>query len=78
MMVSFTHLPLHRKLTVIIVITTVAAILLASVTTVVSEALRFRQFLVSELETTADVVAANGSAALRFKVARDAEATLAT
>ena len=77
-MVSFSHLPLHRKLTVIIVITTVAAILLASVTTVVSEALRFRQFLVSELETTADVVAANGSAALRFKVARDAEATLAT
>ena len=77
-MVSFTHLPLHRKLTVIIVITTVAAILLASVTTVAYEALHFRQFLVSELETTADVVAANGPASLRFRVPRNAEETLAS
>lgn len=78
MIAGFSHLPLHRKLTAIVVITTVAAILLSSMATVAYEALHFRQFLISELETTADVVAANGAAALRFGVVRDAETTLAS
>ena len=77
-MVGFTNLPLHRKLTAIIVITTVAAIVLSSMATVAYETIHFRSFLISELETTADIVAANGSAALRFNVARDAETTLAS
>ncbi len=77
-MVGFSDLPLHRKLTVIIVLTTVAAIVLSSMATVAYEAVHFRSFLISELETTANVVASNGSAALRFGVVRDAEATLAS
>jgi two-component sensor histidine kinase len=70
------NLPLHRKLTAIVVVTTVAAILMASVATVAYETYTFRSFLSQELETTADVIGATGSAALRFGVARDAEATL--
>ena len=77
-MASFTNLPLHRKLTAIIVSTTVVAIVLSSMATGAYEAVHFRSSLISELETTADIIAANGSAALRFNIARDAETTLAT
>jgi two-component sensor histidine kinase len=72
----FQNQPLHRKLTVIIIVTTVAAMLMASVAIVAYEVLSFRDFMVSELENTADVIGANGAAAIRFEVPRDAEATL--
>ena len=57
------NLPLHRKLTAIIVVTTVAAIFLSSIATVVYEVYTFRSLMTSELETTADVIGANGRAA---------------
>ncbi|MDA0334339.1 MAG: hypothetical protein O2782_04160, partial [bacterium] len=69
---------MHRKLTAIIVVTTVAAILMASIATVAYEVYTFRSFMTSELATTAAVVGANGTAALRFNVPRDAEATLSS
>lgn len=72
------NLPLHRKLTAIIVVTTVAAILMSAIATVAYEVYTFRNFMTSELETTADVIGATGTAALRFNVPRDAEATLSS
>lgn len=72
------NLPLHRKLTAIIVITTVAAIFLSSIATVFHDVYTFRNLMTSELETTADVIGANGRAALRFEVPSDAEATLSS
>ena len=78
MISRFEHLPLSRKLTAIIAITTVAAMVLASVAIVAYEVFAFRSFMVSELETTADVIGANGAAAIRFNVPRDAENTLAS
>ena len=78
MMTRLRDLPLHRKLTAIIVVTTVAAILMASIATVAYEVYTFRSFMTSELETTAAVIGANGTAALRFNVPRDAEATLSS
>ncbi len=72
----FQNQPLHSKLTIIIIVTTVAAMLMASVAIVAYEVLSFRDFMVSELENTADVIGANGAAAIRFEVPRDAEATL--
>mgnify|MGYP002640300699 CR=1 FL=1 len=78
MITRLKNLPLHRKLTAIIVVTTVAAILMASILTVAYEVYTFRSFMTSELETTAAVIGANGTAALRFRVPRDAEATLSS
>jgi two-component sensor histidine kinase len=78
MITRLQNLPLHRKLTAIIVVTTVAAILMASFATVAYEVYSFRSFMTSELETTAAVIGANGTAALRFKVPHDAEMTLSS
>ena len=75
---KFQNQPLHRKLTVIIIVTTVAAMLMASVAIVAYEVISFRDFMVSELENTADVIGANGAAAIRFAVPKDAEETLAS
>lgn len=72
------NLPLHRKLTAIVVVTTVAAIFMSAIATVAYEIYTFRDFMTSELETTADVIGTTGTAALRFNVPRDAEATLAS
>lgn len=74
----FQNQPLHRKLTVIVIATTVVAMLMAAVAIVAYEVLSFRDFMVSELENTADVIGANGAAAIRFEVPRDAEATLSS
>jgi two-component sensor histidine kinase len=75
---AFQHLPLQRKLTLTIVLTTVAAILLASAAIVTYETITFRGFIATELETTADIIGANGAAALRFSVPRDAQQTLSS
>lgn len=77
-MKNFQDLSLNRKLTVIIMLTTVATIVLAAVAIVSYQVHTFTRFIVSELETTADILGANGAVALRFKVPRDAESTLAT
>jgi two-component sensor histidine kinase len=74
----FYHLPLSRKLAVIVVLTTVAAMLLASAGIVAYEVFTFRHFMVSELETTADIIGSNGSAALRFEVVGDATKILSS
>ena len=74
----FRHLPLSGKLTAIIAFTTVTAMVLASAAIVAYQILSFRDFMVSELETTADVIGATSAAAIRFRVPRDAETTLSS
>ena len=46
MIKRFENLPLHSKLTAIVVITTVAAILLASLAIVAYEVVTFRRFMI--------------------------------
>ena len=74
----FRDLPLNRKLSVIIVLTTVATIVLSTAAIVAYQVHTFTNFIVSELESTAEILGANGAAALRFKAPRDAESTLAS
>jgi two-component sensor histidine kinase/HAMP domain-containing protein len=73
---KFLDLSLQRKLTVIVVLATVSAMLLSSTAIIIYQVLAFRSQMVSELETTADILAENGAVALRFRVASDAEKTL--
>ena len=77
-MLRFHDLPLERKLTAIVVATTMAGMLLASIAIVAYQILTFTSFMIAELETTAEILGHNGTAALRFKVNRDAEKTLAS
>ena len=77
-MPRFNDLPLERKLTAIVIATTMAGMLLASVAIVAYQILTFTTFMIAELETTAEILGHNGTAALRFEVSRDAEKTLAS
>ena len=73
----FGDLSLTRKLTVIIMVTTIAAMLLSAVAIISYQVHTFSKFIVSELTTTAEILGTNGAAALRFRMPRDAEITLA-
>ena len=77
-MPRFHDLPLDRKLTAIVVATTMAGMLLASLAIVAFQILTFTTFMIAELETTAEILGHNGTAALRFEASRDAEKTLAS
>lgn len=77
-MPRFHDLPLERKLTAIVVATTMAGMLLASVAIVAYQILTFTTFMIAELETTAEILGHNGTAALRFEASRDAEKMLAS
>ncbi|MFT5365573.1 MAG: signal transduction histidine kinase/DNA-binding response OmpR family regulator [Candidatus Latescibacterota bacterium] len=75
---KFENLPLNRKLAVIIILTTAVAMFLSAIATIFYQTHTFTRFIVSELETTAEILSANGAAALRFEVPRDAEQTLSS
>ena len=77
-MKQFQNLPLNRKLTLIIMLTTAAAMMFSAVAIITYQIHTFSNFIISELETTAEILAANGSAALRFDVPRDASTTLSS
>ena len=70
------NLPIRRKLTVIVMLTSGVALLLACVGFVTYEQLAFRQDMVSELITTAEMVGDNNSAAVSFKDPASAEQTM--
>ena len=74
----FHDLPLDRKLTLIVMLATVAAMLLSAIAIISYQVHTVTRFIISELETTAEMLGANGSAALRFKVPRDAHTTLSS
>ena len=72
-MSGFRDMPLFRKLTMIVVVTTLVAMFLASVGIVWFQGLAARDFMVKELETSATVIAKNSEVALRFQVAKDGQ-----
>ncbi len=72
------NLSLSRKLTLIIMLTTVVAMGLSSIAIVFFQGLALSRNLVRELETTADVLGENSAVAFRFKVSKDAEKILSS
>src|SRR6185436_12745173 len=70
-------LPIRRKLTVIILLTTVAALVLTRTVFLGYEFLNFRQATLRQLSTVGEVIAANSSAALAFQNEDDAKDILA-
>jgi PAS domain S-box-containing protein len=75
-MLNFRDLPIRRKLTLIILLTTAAALFLLCGSMVIYETLRFRYSLVRELSTEAEIIADNSSAALAFADVTAARNTL--
>lgn len=64
---SFENLPIKRKLTLVIMLTSVAAILLACAGFAIYELVTFRRTMVSDLTTLANVIGATSTAALAFE-----------
>jgi len=69
-------IPIKRKLTIIIMVTSCAALLLACLGYFTSESIDFRNSLVVELLTTADMTGYNSSSALSFNDPDSAAETL--
>jgi signal transduction histidine kinase len=76
-MFNFRDLPIKRKLTLIIAATAGMALVLASTAFVAYEIFMFRQTMVRNLSTLAEIIGANSTAALIFNDPRAAEETLA-
>jgi signal transduction histidine kinase/CheY-like chemotaxis protein len=74
----FRDLPLKSKLTIIILMVSAAALLVASTAIVATERVRLRQALVDDLSTLADVVGMNTAAALDFFDRKAAGENMAT
>ncbi len=75
-MAPFRDLSIKRKLTVIIMLTSSIALLLACGAFIAYESLNFREQTRSELTTVAEMIGANSTAALAFQDRRAAEETL--
>ncbi|MGH9783316.1 MAG: CHASE sensor domain-containing protein, partial [Terriglobia bacterium] len=71
-------MPISRKLTVILVLTSGLALLFSGVAIVVSDTVLYRVLLRRDMNTLAQIVADNSKAALAFQNAQDAEETLAS
>src|SRR6185312_6369974 len=70
------NLPIRRKLTVIMMLTSGLALLLACGAFVIHEQLAFRQTMVDDVVTTAKMVGDNNSAAVSFNDPASAEKTM--
>jgi PAS domain S-box-containing protein len=73
----FRDASIKRKLTLIIMLTSSAALLIACTAFVTYELVTFRGAMVRELSTLAEIIGANSTAALAFDDQRSAEETLA-
>src|SRR4051794_30485597 len=76
-MVSFPDLPIRRKLTVIIMATSSAALLLACAAFVLHDWVNFQRQLVAEQSTLAKIIGSNSTGAIQFDDAARARETLA-
>ena len=76
-MVAFRDISIKRKLTLIIMLTSGIALLLASVAFLTYDWISSRQALTRHIETMADVISSNSTAALTFDNVQDAKETLA-
>jgi len=63
----FADIPIAKKLVSIMLATTVAALLLASLMQAFTEAMAYRQDIIRNLTTMADVIGTNSAAAITFK-----------
>ncbi|MBI4548187.1 MAG: PAS domain S-box protein [Ignavibacteriae bacterium] len=72
----FRDVPIKRKLTAIIMLTSSVALVLASVAILSYELITFRRAMVSELSSLAKIIGANSTAALTFHDKKSAEETL--
>src|SRR5438445_10321643 len=73
----FKHAPIKRKLIGINLLTSSVALALACVAIVLYDRVTFREAMVRDLSTQADIVAANVAGALRFADPKAADETLA-
>lgn len=69
--------PIRRKLVLIIMLTTGGALILAGIGLLTLDYLRFRREMVTDLQTLAEIIAQNSTAALSFQDPRAAQETLA-
>src|ERR1041385_324862 len=76
-MAIFKHAPIKRKLIGINLLTSCVALALACVAIVLYDRVTFREAMVSDLSTQADIVAANVAGALKYDDPKSAEETLA-
>src|SRR5437879_5666262 len=77
-MIPFRDLPIRRKLTVIVTLTTGAALVLTSTIFVSYDLIRLRQELRQRIAMLAQVIGANSTASLTFEDRPTAEETLET
>jgi two-component system NtrC family sensor kinase len=75
-MLRFRNIAIQRKLTLIIMLTCIVAMLLAAIAFIVFEIYKFRQTMVQNLTTTARIIGANCTAALSFHDSASADQTL--
>lgn len=73
---SFRDLPIKRKLTLISLLTSGVALILACAAFVAYEQITFRKFMVRDLTTLAEMIGYNSASALSFNDAGSAEQTL--
>src|SRR5436309_13886244 len=73
----FKHAPIKRKLIGINLLTSSVALALACVAIVLYDRVTYREAVVRDLSTQADIVGANVAGALKFADARSADETLA-
>jgi signal transduction histidine kinase len=76
-MLRFRDLPIRRKLILINTLTSIVALLVASVTFISYEVITFRQKMTRDLEILAKIIATNSTAALMFNDKKGAEEILA-
>jgi signal transduction histidine kinase len=69
--------PIRRKLVLIIMLTTGGALILAGIGLLTLDYLRFRREMVTDLQTLAEIIAQNSTAALSFQDPQAAQETLA-
>jgi PAS domain S-box-containing protein len=72
----FRRLPLQRKLMVVIMATTAAALVLSGISILIFDSVLFRGYLERDLSTLADITADNSTAALSFEDPHAASETL--
>ena len=77
-MFSVRDLPLARKLTLIVALTTVVGMAITSLASMVYQVFTFTNFMIVELGAVTEVLGKNGTAALRFQARSDAENTLSS
>lgn len=75
-MLAFKNIPINRKLTILMMLTVGASLVLASASFVANDWITFKNGLIDNLSSSAQVVGANSQAALLFSDQTSAEETL--